>query len=358
MRKPKRREIIISNNTVFRIIAIIIVSLMAIKFFSRITHPLSLVFFALFLSLALNPAVGWIAAKLRLKSRAAATGVAYFVVLVVLGSFISWVVPPLVKQTAEFIRSAPQTISELKDENTSTGKIVQKYNLEEQIDGLSQNIKDRTNNLQQPVISTASKVGSALVSVLTVLVLTFMMLVEGPLWIKKFWLLHPKERREHDQELARRMYRIVTGYVNGQVLLALLVSLLSLVVLLISSTLLDVSINAVALAGIMFFTGLIPMIGSLIGAAIVVTACLFVSVPLAIIIAVFILVYQQIENITLQPYIQAKFNELTPLLVFLAALLGIGFGGLFGAFIAIPTAGCVKLLIQDYIKQRKLEQSD
>jgi len=154
------------------------------------------------------------------------------------------------------------------------------------------------------------------------------------------------------------MYRIVTGYVNGQVLLALLVSMLGLVALLISSTLLHVSVNAVALAGIMFFTGLIPMIGHLIGAVIVVTACLFVSVPLAIIMLIFIFVHQQVENITLQPYIQAKFNELTPLLVFIAALLGIGFGGLIGAFIAIPAAGCAKILVEDYLEKRKIGQPD
>lgn len=355
LNKPKKREIAISNKTVFRILVIIILTLFALRFFSRVSHPLSLIFFAFFLSLALNPVVGWIADKLRIKTRAAATGIAYFVVVLLIGSFISWVVPPLIRQTVDFVSSAPQTISTLKDENSTAGKLVKKYHLQEQVDGLSQNIRDRTKNIQQPVISTASRIGAALVSLLTVFVLTFMMLVEGPVWVERYWLLHPKERREHDRELARHMYRIVTGYVNGQVVLALLVSVLGLVALLISSTLLHVSINAVALAGIMFFTGLIPMIGHLIGAVIVVTACLFVSVPLAIIMAIFIFIHQQVENITLQPYIQAKFNELTPLLVFIAALLGIGFGGLIGAFIAIPAAGCAKILIEDYLEQRKIK---
>lgn len=354
--KPKKREVTVSNKTVLRVIAIIIVSLFTIRFFSRVSHPLGLIFFAFFLSLALNPVVTWIADKLRIKTRAAATGIAYFAVVIILGSFISWVVPPLIRQTVDFVSSAPQTISSLKDEKSSAGKLVKKYHLQDQIDGLSQDIRARTKNIQKPVISTASRVGSALVSLLTVFVLTFMMLVEGPLWVERYWLLHPKHRRAHDRELARRMYRIVTGYVNGQVLLALLVSVLGLVALLIASAVLHVSINAVALAGIMFFTGLIPMIGHLIGAVIVVTACLFVSLPLAIVMAIFIFVHQQIENVTLQPYIQAKFNELTPLLVFVAALVGIGFGGLVGAFIAIPAAGCAKILIEDYLETRKIGQ--
>jgi predicted PurR-regulated permease PerM len=67
---------------------------------------------------------------------------------------------------------------------------------------------------------------------------------------------------------------------------------------------------------------------------------------------VFFVLYQQIENISLQPYIQSKYNELSPLLVFAAALLGIGFGGLLGGLIAIPAAGCAKLLLLDYLDRR------
>jgi predicted PurR-regulated permease PerM len=70
--------------------------------------------------------------------------------------------------------------------------------------------------------------------------------------------------------------------------------------------------------------------------------------------AIILVVYLQIENITFQPYIQAKYNEITPLLVFVSALIGIAAGGLFGAFIAIPVAGCIKVAIEEYLTQRKL----
>lgn len=337
-------------------LGVVILTLLAIRFISNVQHVLELIFVAFFLCLALNPIVSWISKQLKLKSRAAATGIAYVTVVLVLSAFVISVVPPLVRQTVDFVRQAPATISSLKDNGSAAGRFVVKYNLQDNVDGLSQSIRDHTKNFQEPVISTATKVGSALISIITVFVLTFMMLVEGPIWLKKYWTIHPKSRREHDQQLASRMYRIVTGYVNGQVVLAALAATMNLLALLIASTLLHVSVNAVALAGIIFIAGLIPMIGQMIGGTIVVLACLLVSVPLAIIIAIFILVYQQIENITLQPYIQAKYNQLTPLLVFVAALLGIGFGGLLGAFIAIPAAGCAKILLEDYIETHGLSQ--
>ena len=58
---------------------------------------------------------------------------------------------------------------------------------------------------------------------------------------------------------------------------------------------------------------------------------------------------EQIENATVQPYIQSRASELTPLIVFISAILGIGFGGILGAIVAIPIAGCLKVLFDDYV---------
>lgn len=354
--KPKV-EVTFSNRTVVRILIIIIVTLLAINLLRSVAHVLELVFFAFFLSLALSPTVNWISRHLKLKSRLVATGIAYVAVVLLLGSFLSLVVPPLVKETINFVRQVPSTLNSLKDETTPAGRFVQRYHLQENIEGLSQNIRDRTKNIQEPVLSTASRVGSALISIVTVFVLTFMFLVEGPDWLRRYWQLYPKDRREHDQVLAFRMYHVVTGYVNGQVLIAAIAAVFAMTALLISSSIFHVSINAVALAGIVFLFGLIPLIGNTLAAVIVILVCLFSSPGLALTMLIYFLLYQQIENATLYPYIQARNNELTPLLVFVAALLGAGVGGLLGAFVAIPAAGCAKILLLDYLERRKIAQA-
>jgi predicted PurR-regulated permease PerM len=150
------------------------------------------------------------------------------------------------------------------------------------------------------------------------------------------------------------MNQIVSGYINGQILLAFIGAVFTFITLAIVSSVLNVQINTLALTVIIFFTGLIPLFGHIIGGIIVVIACLFVSWPLALIVGIALLVYLQIENITFQPYIQAKYNNITPLLVFVSALVGIAAGGLFGAFIAIPLAGCIKVAIEEYLDQRNL----
>ncbi len=354
--QPKRMEVTVSNRTVIRVLVLGALAFLVIKLLGHVMHPLQLILISAFLSLALNPAVKWISKHLRIKTRGMATGLAYLVVVVLLGLFINTVVPPLVHQTVDFVRSAPTTINDLNTNNSALSSFVRRYHLQNEVKGFSENIKQRTKNLQQPVVSTAGRLGSALISILTVFVLTFMMLVEGPEWVTRALSFQPQAKREHYKSLLRRMYRIVTGYVNGQLLLALIGAGFDFLVLVVASHILHVSVNAVALAGIVALTGLIPMIGHTIGASIVVLACLFVSTPLAVIMAIVVIVYQQVENITLQPYIQAKYNELTPLLVFVSALLGIGVAGLLGAFVAIPAAGCARILFLDYHERKNAKQ--
>ncbi len=352
MNNTKPVEITIANKTIIRILLILVATFLGLRFLLNVSHVLSLIFFAFFLSMALNPAVGWISRHLKIKSRAGATGIAYVFVLTLVIGLFSMIIPPLFSQTSDFVTSLPETIKSVNDQDTAVGRLVKKYQLEDSVDKIASDMSGRLKNLPAPVLSTAGKIGSTLTSFITVLVLTFMMIVEGPMWIERFWALQAKSRREHGQKLASRMYGVITGYVNGQVIIALIAASFSLVAMLIASNIFGISINAVGLAGIIALTGLIPMIGNTIGAAIVILVCALSSLPLALVMGIFFLLYQQIENVTIQPYIQSKKNELTPLLVFIAAMLGIGLGGLLGAFVAIPLAGCIKILLNDYYKSR------
>ncbi|HUD06809.1 MAG TPA: AI-2E family transporter [Candidatus Saccharimonadales bacterium] len=352
--KDNRVAITVSNRTLVRVIFIFISAYVLFKLVVKVDHILELIIISVFLSLALNPVVSWLARNLRLKSRFTATGLAYIAVVVLLTSFFYLVIPPFVKQTVNFVDNVPSTLNSLQNSNSPAGKFVNRYHLKNQTNELSQYVKSHIKDLGGPAISTAGRIGSILISIVTVFALTFFMLVEGPVWAKRYWRLRLANKEDWHRDTLERMYRIVTGYVNGQVILALIGGAFALVVLAVTSSILNVSVNSVALAGIIVLTGLIPLIGHLIGGSMVVLACLFVSWPLAIIVGILFLLYQQIENITFQPYIQSKYNELTPLLVFIAALIGVGAAGLVGAFVAIPVAGCLKVLIKEYLYRNRM----
>lgn len=355
-KKGSAMEVTISNRSIARIILFLLGTVFVIRLLENMVQPLTLIFVSFFLALALNPAVALVANKLESKSRARATAIAYGVVMTVLITFTLLVVPPLIGQTTEFIRDVPQTLQELETQDSAIGNFVRQNELQVQIEQFAQDWTTNLGSVRGPVITTANRVISNIISIVTVLVLTFMMLVEGPRWLKAFWKHVPKERRSHNQMIASRMYKVVTSYVNGQVLVSAIGSVFFLVAIIIASTIIDATINAVALTGIVFLFGLIPTIGAILGAIAVALFSLFASPTLAVIMLVYFIVYQQIENTTIQPYIQSKGIELTPMLVFIAAVLGIGLGGVLGGFVAIPIAGCIKVLVDDWFERKEAQE--
>lgn len=352
--KKQRLVISIESKTIVRVMVIVIATLILIGFIKLVAHALLILFIAFFLALALNPAVSWIAKKLKSGSRVRATGLAYIIVLGLLITFFALVIPPLVRQTIDFIKEVPQTIHSYSDQNSAFSRFIDRNHLNGQVDSLTQDFSSHFKDIRQPVLSTASAVGTAFVTTITVLVLTFMMLVEGPVWIDRILELQPSDKRKPRKELAKKLYRVVTNYVNGQVIVSFIAGSFALIALTIASNIFGVSINEVALAAIIMLFGLLPLIGATIGAVIVVLVCLLSSTGLAITMAIFFVVYQQVENLTIQPYIQSKTNSLTPLIVFVAALVGVNIGGLLGAFVAIPTAGCIKIFLEDHYARKAL----
>lgn len=355
--KKNELEVTISNRTIVRVIAFGIATYAGFRFFDNIRHPLTLIFVSFFLAMALNPAVSFVTRKLKSKSRVRGTAVAYLAVITVLIAFFSLIIPPLVNQSSQFVRDVPDKIKNLENQDSAVGRLVRRYDLSEQLNKLANEWSDNISDTDGPVLTTANKILTGFIAFITVLVLTFMMLIEGPLWVSKFIGTLPKHRQQHAKTLMTRMYGLVTSFVNAQVLIALIAAGFALVALTIASSVFNVSVNPIALAGLVALFGIIPTIGNIIAAIVVALACLFSSVPLAITMLVYFVIYQQIENVTIQPYMQSRKNDLSPLLVFIAALLGIGFGGILGGFVAIPAAGCLKILIEDYLDDRRINSS-
>jgi predicted PurR-regulated permease PerM len=342
----------VSNRTVIRVLLLVIVSMIGVAALQKATHSLVLIFTAFFLSLALNAPVHWVSQRLpgkRRGNRSLATAISFFIVIAVLAGFLASIVPPMVRQTNSFISAAPNIIRETRSENSEVGKLIRKYHLEGQVNDFSKQLSTRVKHASGAAVSTLGKVGSSVFSVLTILVLTFMMLIEGPRWYRVLRDIIPEDQHKHADQLARDMYHVVKGYVNGQVILAAIAASLLLPALIA----LHISYPA-ALVVVVFVCGLIPMVGHTIGAAIVTTVAVFHSPLSAIIILAYYILYQQIENYIIQPRIQANTTNMSPLLVFASVIIGVNFGGLFGGLVAIPLAGCLRIAVLDYLHNRHI----
>jgi len=345
-------EITISNGTVIRVLLLVILSFIAFSALKQASHALTLIFISLFLAIALNRPALWIADHLPGSKRgnrtwAVATG--FVIVVVVLVSFVASLAPPLVKQTSNFIQVAPGLVVEVQSEDSSLGRFVRRYNLEDQTDKIASELSDRLSNVSGTAVTGVTRISSSAFSTLTVLVLTLMMLLEGPKWMALAKRLTPDSKESHIEELTSQMYKVVTGFVNGQVLLAAIAA----ITLLIPLFLFNVS-YPMALMVVVFICGLIPMVGHTIGALIVSTVALFSSPLSAVGILLFYITYQQIENYAIQPKVQSNATNMSPLLVFSSVIIGVSFNGLLGGLVAIPIAGCARILVIDYLESRKL----
>jgi predicted PurR-regulated permease PerM len=344
-------EMTVSNQTVIRVLALVFGAILFLAAVKQAQHALILIFTAFFLALALNAPVQWISrhmpGKMRGK-RSVATAISFLLVIAFLGGFIASIVPPLVKQTQSFIEAAPSLVEDTRQGNGPLGQFIRQYNLEDQVDEFSSQLGTRLKGVGGAAVSSLGKIGSSIFSVLTILVLTFMMLIEGPRVLAFFRELVPRHKRDDADRLALEMYRVIKGYINGQVTLAALAS----VVIVPAFFILGIG-YPVALMVIVFICGLIPMVGHTIGAIIVTLVALATSPVAALIILSYYIFYQQVENYIIQPRIQANSTNMSPLLVFISVIVGVSFGGLFGGLFAIPVAGCIRILFLDYLKNHE-----
>src|ERR1051326_638047 len=129
MEKSRNVTVNVTNRTMVRTILWIAGALLVYKFVGRVGHILTLIFAAFFLALALNPVVSWMSRHFNLKSRVRATAAAYLLVIVFLVAFFAAVVPPLVRQTRNFINDVPHIVQTFQNQDSSAARAARRYNL-------------------------------------------------------------------------------------------------------------------------------------------------------------------------------------------------------------------------------------
>jgi predicted PurR-regulated permease PerM len=181
------------------------------------------------------------------------------------------------------------------------------------------------------------------------------MLVEGPGWIKQIWGLYKnKTMMARHRETAHKMYSVVTSYVAGQLTVSTIAGLFTgSVVFIISLTMGTPASLVIPTAAIVFVLSLIPFFGEFIGAAFMGLALAINSPTAGLIFIVICIIYQQVEANFIGPKIQSKKLNLSPLVILVSVTLGIVIFGIAGGIISIPIAGCVKILLDNYLLKTK-----
>lgn len=319
---------------------------------------------AFFLALALSRPVSHLSKKLPGNSRVGATAVAFLAVVAFIGAIVFLVVPPIIDQSVKLANNFPTWVENAQRQWGGLNDVVQKYNLQPQIDqainGFKSNLSSFAGSAGQSVINGVGSVISFIGMSLIVLFISFFMLIEGPEWMKRIWALYKdRSTMERHKALVNRMYNIVTSYVTGQLTISAIDGASAAAgVLIVSLFFQDVPTNLVLpIAALSFLMSLIPMFGASIGMVVSTVLIALNSLPAAIVYAIYFVIYQQIEANVVTPLVQSKANNLTALIILVAVTTGILMFGLVGGIIAIPIAGCIKILVEEYIAKIERERA-
>lgn len=318
---------------------------------------------SLFLALALNAPVSVISKRLPGKSRVGATALAYVAVVVIIGAIVTLVVPSIIQQTAKVASTIPEVVESASHQWQGARDFLEQYGLQDQLDNALASIQSSASawagNVGKSLVTGIGSVFAGIAALILVLVLTFLMLIEGPEWLKRIWRMYSNvDRMKKHRHVLHRIYNVFSGYVVGQLTVSTIgATCAGLFVFALSFIFPEVDGNlAMPTAAITFILSLIPMFGATIGGVLIAVLLALNSIPAAIIYAVFFVVYQQIENNFVSPHIQAKRIDLTPLMVLGAVTIGLYMFGVIGGIIAIPIAGSVRVLIEEFFVRRRSDE--
>lgn len=299
----------------------------------------------MFFTLALNPLVEFVRRFMPKKSRSMASALVVFGSFIVGMAVVAAFVPSIVGQTSKLVNDIPKTVETLNNSNTPIGSIMQRYEVAAYIENNQDKVVNSATSLSQPVLNGLKSALGSLVGVLTVISLTYFMLAEGADWLHKLAKSNVGRRYKDLEPVVTDMYGAVSGYVAGNLATSSLAAVSAAIML----SILGVP-YAIPLGIVVGVFDLLPLIGAMIAAIVVLFFCLFQSIPTTIIMLVFFLIYQQLENQFLQPMVYSKTVQISPLIVFLAALFGASLAGIIGAIIAIPLAASAKIVLSYYFK--------
>ena len=334
-----------SARQVAKVVLVAAVVAAALYLLYRIRTVVGLVFIALFIAVALGRAVDRFE-RLGLKRWLAILATYLTMLLAVFGLGLL-IVPPIVSQTNKFIKNVPHYVDDLQ-KNKTIRDYDRKYHIIQKLKEGAAKLPSRVGDAVGALRSVTVGVFSALVQLITVLVMAFFMLLDGKrivAWV--FRELGP-DRGSRARRIADDIYKSVGGYVVGNLLISLIAGIGTWAVLAI----LGVPF-AVPLGVVMAFFDLIPLVGATIaGILIGIVAAIHNFPGDAIVWVVYLIVYQQIENNVIQPIVYRRTVQLHPLLVIVGVLIGASLLGVLGALVAIPVAGAVQIFARDWWQLR------
>ena len=321
-----------------------ILTVVAVLLLFMVRHVLLVLFVSVLFAAALTGPSEWLHRRSRLPLGLAAVliYIASFALIVGLG----WVVvPPLLGQVVEFADRAPEYADRYQRIRESYAELRADFPalppFEQQLSRLGDTILNRAG---ERAAALPGNVFSIFIDLLAVFFISLLLLTNR-LRIRDFVLslTHPEHRRRTGLVLDRTWLRI-GGYLRAKVIVMTIVGVLTYVSLIVIGV-----PFAIPLSVIVAFGELIPLVGSWL-ARIPLLAIAALDSPRTFVLTFLAsILIQNLQGYVISPLVEGDQLDIHPLLAFVAVLVGAALGGAIGAFVAVPAAAIVDLVVQEVV---------
>jgi predicted PurR-regulated permease PerM len=267
----------------------------------------------------------------------------FLIILAITVGFIYLIIPPLVEQSRQLITNIPDYLDKVSILRSHFPAIEK---------GLSA-ITDSAGQLTGRFLSITANIFNGIVAFFTVIILTIYSLIDEKRFLKFAQSIIPNDKKDYVLSLSNKVSEKIGDWLGGQIILGFVIGILSFLGLSIIG--LPYALTLAVIAGLL---EIVPIVGPIISGILAALVALTVSPITAIIVVVFFIVLQQIENNFLVPKIMQKALGLPPAIIILAILIGGKLLGIIGGLLAVPVAGVLYLIVQEWQTVRKITGND
>ncbi|MCZ4548467.1 AI-2E family transporter [Gordonia rubripertincta] len=295
---------------------------------------------AIIVCTVLWPPVGWLRRKGM--NAAAASAVVLLLAVGVVAGIMGAIAPSVVDQSGDLASQATDGVVKIQDWLHGPPFNFSDDQLDNAVNAITSRIQDSSTTIASGVFTGVTAATSVLITLFTVLFLTFFFLKDGPRFVPWLRRTSGTPAAEHLAEVLTRIWSTLGGFIRTQAL----VSAIDAVLIGLGLVILGVPL-AYALAIITFFGGFIPIVGAFVAGALAVLVALVGNGPwTALIVLGIIVAVQQLEGNVLQPWLQSRSMNLHAAIVLLAVTGGGTLFGIIGAFLAVPVAAVVAVILR------------
>ena len=257
---------------------------------------------------------------------------------------------PVVFQADDFIRELPKILENLFGPGGQLHFLETRFQILERVGSVTpEEVTNVVRGNQDTIFAVVITAASTVAATITILTIMVMMLIEGPRAWRSILGTMIEEERQWGERVGENFLRATGGYVRGNLAISVVAGIASYIVLKILGV-----PYAETLAVVVAVLDVIPLVGATIGAVIVsIVGFALGGFVDGIVLVVYFVLYQQFENNVLQNIVYSKTVSLSPLVVFIAALIGAALAGIVGVLLAIPLTSAGWVLAGDLLALRR-----